>query len=280
VEFALRSELDVAARFWVHLWPYNLRRCIAREAKLLKLLVITAHPDDEVGSFGGTLLKCAKRGVETHVICLTSGKAASHRGGAQSNQELGAMRRAEFAEACRMLNVTQAEILDYPDGGLDRTSLLEVVGALTHRVREICPQVVATMGPEGGITAHPDHSMAGIFATMAFHWAGRTNRYPEQLASGLEPHRAQKLYYATNAFTLADRQPIALPPITCVIDVGDVVENKIEAFAAHVSQRPLLPMVNNVLRQRGQKERFHLVAAINPLVGKSESDLFEGVEGR
>jgi LmbE family N-acetylglucosaminyl deacetylase len=36
-----------------------------------RLLYFTAHPDDEAGSFGGTLLHYAERGIETHVICLT-----------------------------------------------------------------------------------------------------------------------------------------------------------------------------------------------------------------
>ena len=41
-----------------------------------RLLCITAHPDDEAGGFGGTLLQYAERGVETHVVCLTPGQAA------------------------------------------------------------------------------------------------------------------------------------------------------------------------------------------------------------
>ncbi|HVG91815.1 MAG TPA: PIG-L family deacetylase, partial [Alphaproteobacteria bacterium] len=43
---------------------------------MLRLLCFTAHPDDEAGGFGGTLLRYAERGVETHVICLTPGQAA------------------------------------------------------------------------------------------------------------------------------------------------------------------------------------------------------------
>ena len=64
---------------------------------MLRLLCITAHPDDEAGGFGGSLLVCADRGIETHVLCLTPGQAASHRGNSASNDELAAMRRREFA---------------------------------------------------------------------------------------------------------------------------------------------------------------------------------------
>jgi LmbE family N-acetylglucosaminyl deacetylase len=244
---------------------------------LLKFLCITAHPDDEVGSFAGVMLHCAQRGIETYVVCLTPGQAATHRGDAKSDQELAAMRRQEFANACRLLKVTHAEVLDYPDSGLDRVNFFDVVGVLVRRIREIRPQVIATLGTEGGVTAHPDHSMASMFATMAYHWAARSNRYIEQLEGGLKPHRAQKLYYATTDFTIPDRQPVSLAPATAIIQIGDVLETKIQAFATHISQRPLLPLFSDMLRRRGQIERFHLANAITPRVIKLESDLFADV---
>src|SRR5260370_27405607 len=162
-----------------------------------RLLCFTAHPDDEAGGFGGTLLHYATRGVETHVICLTPGQAATHRGNATSADELAASRRREFAVSCRLLQVSQDTVLDYPDRRLDQLDFRTVVPDLTPRVRQIRPHVIMTMGPEGGITAHPDHSMVSIFATMAFHWSSRNNSFPHQLQRCLAVHQHHKLYYAT-----------------------------------------------------------------------------------
>src|SRR5439155_5069448 len=67
---------------------------------MLRMLVITAHPDDEAGNFGGSLCLYHDRGVETCVLCLTPGQAATHRGGARSDQELALIRRQEFAASC------------------------------------------------------------------------------------------------------------------------------------------------------------------------------------
>jgi LmbE family N-acetylglucosaminyl deacetylase len=120
--------------------------------------------------------------------------------------------------------------------------------------------------------------MASIFATMAYHWAGRTNRYPEQLKDGLTPHRTQKLYYATAPFTLPDRQPVSLPPFTATIDITGYLEVKINAFRAHATQAPLLPLFENAMRQRASTELFHLAAAIRPSVMRPETDLFAGIE--
>ena len=244
---------------------------------MMRILGITAHPDDEVGAFGGTLLLYRSRGVETFVICLTPGQAASNRGEARSDEELAALLRAEFAASCGILQVKQAQILDYPDGGLSRADFYAVVGDLTRRVRELKPHLILTMGPEGAVTGHSDHSMAAIFATMAFHWAARNDRYAEQLEAGLQPHRARKLYYSTASFMLPDRQPVSPPPCTATIDIAPFVERKIQAFRAHATQAPLMARFGKAMRQFGSRELFHLAATNQPTVLEAETDLLAGV---
>ena len=95
---------------------------------MLRLLCVTAHPDDEAGAFGGTLLLYHERGVETSVICLTAGTAARNRGAARTDEELAQLRRAEFAASCKLLNVSHSEVLDFPDSKLDRTDFYQVAG--------------------------------------------------------------------------------------------------------------------------------------------------------
>ena len=246
---------------------------------MMRILGITSHPDDEVGAFGGTLLLYNSRGVETFVICLTPGQAATNRGNAQSDEELAALRRAEFAASCKILQVTDAQILDYPDGALNRTDFHTVVGDLTRRVREIKPHVILTMGPEGAITGHPDHSMASIFATMAFHWAARKDCYPEQLKDSLAPHQTQKLYYHTAPFILPDRPPVSPPPCTTTIDIASFLDTKIKAFQAHTTQAPLMARFGKAMRKFGSKELFHLAATNRPMAMESETDLLSGITG-
>jgi LmbE family N-acetylglucosaminyl deacetylase len=245
---------------------------------MLRLLCITAHPDDEAGNFGGTLLRYAECGVETHVICLTPGQAATHRGNAKSDEELSAARRLEFQAACKLLKISHGTVLDYSDGKLDRQDFYAVVADLTRRVRELRPHVIISMGTEGALTAHPDHSMVSIFATMASHWAGRTNRFPDQLQNGLSPHRTQKLYYATALFTMPERPPIALSPCTTTIELEPrEIDTKIAAFKLHTSQQPLFGYFEDTIRKRGNIEAFHLANAATPQRVEIETDLFAGV---
>src|SRR5204863_8761865 len=229
---------------------------------MFRLMCITAHPDDEAGSFGGSLRTYADRGVETSVVCLTPGQAGSHRAGAANDQELAELRKKEFAASCAIFRVAKPVVLDYADRQLYRQELNRVVYELVSQIRKFRPQVILTYGSDGGVTGHPDHSMAGIFATLAFHWAGRSNRYADQLETGLLPHGTQKLYYGTAEFALPNRQPITFPPSSAIIDIGNHLETKIAAFKAHKTQSPLFSLFEENVRKHGRREMFHLSASM------------------
>jgi len=244
---------------------------------MLRLLVVTAHPDDEAGGFGGSLVLYRRRGVETHVICLTPGQAARNRGAAHSDDELAAMRRQEFARACKILEVSRGEVLDFPDAKLDRTNFYSMTEQVTKRVRQFKPHVMLTFGPEGAITAHVDHSMASLVGTMAFHWAARKNRFAEQIDAGLQPWQTQKLYYSTWPGSLSDGQPVSLPPWTASIEVGELFDLKLAAFKAHTTQNPLYERFSKNICRFGTRELFHLAATSKPREIAIETDLFAGV---
>src|ERR1700761_2317930 len=192
-------------------------------------MCITAHPDDECGAFGGALMQAHARGVETSVVCLTEGRAASNRGAAADEDELAQLRRQEFAAALRVLGVTHGEVLAYPDGDLARQDFFAVATALVERIRRFRPHVVLTFGGDGNVNLHPDHTMACLFTTAAFHWAGRNNFVPEQT-----PYRPQKLYYGVAPFlAYADKDEapkIPLVPASLVLELGDLKDKKLEAF--------------------------------------------------
>ncbi len=246
---------------------------------MLKLLCVTAHPDDEAGAFGGSLLLYHERGVETSVICLTAGTAARNRGTARTDEELAALRTAELAASCKLLKVSHHEVLGYPDSKLVRVDSYQVVGDLVRRMRQLRPQVVLTFGPDGGLTGHLDHAMAGMFASLAFEWAVRPERYPEQIEQGLQPHRAQKLYYLTAEFVLREYPIIAPPTVTARIEIGpERFETKVQAFQQHSTQAPLFERVRkNLGRGAGAVELYHLAATREPRDAQFETDLFAGV---
>jgi LmbE family N-acetylglucosaminyl deacetylase len=246
-------------------------------------MCFTAHPDDECGAFGGALMLAHQRGVETSVVCLTEGRAGSHRGNARNDDELALLRRQEFAAALRVLSVDHGEVLNYPDGGLVRQDFTQVTAALVAHLRRFRPHVVLTFGGDGNVNLHPDHTMVCFFATAAFHWAGRNNFAQEQIAQGLLPYRAQKLYYGAAPFLAhsdaEEGRRIALMPASLVLELGGGLQaKKLEAFMQHTTQAGMFARVKAAFDETAGEEKYLLAAAPGLRSTPLEPDMFSGIE--
>lgn len=121
------------------------------------LLVITAHPDDEVLIAGGTLAACGAAGRPTGVVCLTRGEQGPISDPALATREtLGAKRTDELHAACTQLGVSFVKCLGNEDGNLvwgDSNAILRQLAGIID-ARE--PNAVVTFG-EDGLYHHPDH---------------------------------------------------------------------------------------------------------------------------
>ncbi len=244
-------------------------------------MCITAHPDDECGAFGGALLMAHAAGIETTVICLTEGQAGSYRGDAGSSEELAVMRRAEFVAAGEVLGLARGEVLHYPDGKLYRHDPIDITQALVERIRQWRPQVVLTFGGEGGPNLHRDHTIVSLAATAAFHWAGRGTAFPEQLDRGMQTYWPQKLYYSATPFLMVrdevEGANACYTPYSLTLELGDYADKKLDAFAKHTTQAPLLEKARSTFRDQMSIERYLLVAGRKPLEVAADESLFQGV---
>lgn len=242
----------------------------------LRLLCVVAHPDDECFAFGGALSLAADGGVETSILCLTDGQAATHRGNARSGEELGAMRQREFALSCEVLGAKHHELWGYGDAQLEQHSLNELGGRLVERMRQIRPHVVLTFGAEGALNSHPDHTTVSAATTAAFHWAGNPKRFP---GVGGEPWRPERLFYLTTDFFLPGRLAPLPAPWTCVLDIRAVRDRKRRAFQQHASQAPLMETARLVFDEHGEEERYTLAYTREPQAAALTTDLFAGIRG-
>jgi LmbE family N-acetylglucosaminyl deacetylase len=241
-------------------------------------MCVVAHPDDESAGFGGALLLAAERGIETCVLCMTDGQAATFRGDARTPAELGQMRRAELSAACDVLRVSTFEVLPYQDGQLESAPFLEATGTLVERIRHWQPDIILTFGGDGGLNTHRDHTMVSAFTTAAFHWAGRATRFPEQIEQGLQPHLTQKLYYLSYDFLLEGSEPLCPAPYSVRLDVRSVSGKKLQAFHQHTSQLPVLDRINKTAEKHGDRvfhhEIYALAACSTQRPAQMDADLF------
>jgi LmbE family N-acetylglucosaminyl deacetylase len=239
----------------------------------LKLMCVVAHPDDECYAFGGALSLAADRGIETYVICLTDGQAATNRGDASSGEALGEVRRKEFRASCEVLGATRHELMDYQDGHLEFVHFSQAAERLVERMRRFKPDVVITFGGDGGQNSHADHMITSMLTTAAFHWSGQPKRYP----NAGEAHKASRLYYVTANFLMPDRQPAMVMPWTVTLDIRSVRDRKTEAFRRHVSQAPLMEKTKAIFERYGAEEFYALAATPDPQAARLGTDLFDGL---
>jgi LmbE family N-acetylglucosaminyl deacetylase len=241
----------------------------------LRLMCVVAHPDDECFAFGGALRLAEDRGIETYVVCLTDGQAATNRGDAASGVELGKVRRDEFRASCEVLGVSKHELMDYQDGQLEFVQFSVAAGRLVERVRRFQPDVVITFGSDGGLNTHPDHMMVSALTTAAFHWSGQTKRYPE--LGGV--HGPKRLFYLSTNFFIPGRPAPKPMPWTVMLNIECVRAQKTDAFRQHASQAPLMEQTKELFAKYGAEEFYTLAATTEPQAARLESDLFDGLAG-
>jgi len=104
------------------------------------ILVIAAHPDDEVLGCGGTIARHVKEGDSVHVLFL--GDGVSSRG--DSDPNLVNVRKERAIKACETLGAAIVDFEKFPDNMFDTVSLLDIVGVVELAKKEINPQIIYT----------------------------------------------------------------------------------------------------------------------------------------
>ena len=107
------------------------------------VLVIAAHPDDEVLGCGGTMAKLAAQGAAVHIAFLSDGVTA-RAGDKASHGAALAGRRAAAEKACRLLGASVAHFGDFPDNRMDQVALLDVIQAVERLIERYRPGLVLT----------------------------------------------------------------------------------------------------------------------------------------
>ena len=105
------------------------------------VLIIAAHPDDDVLGCGGTIAKLASEGAVIHDAFLADG--ISSRDATVRADELEA-RRAAAQKACDILGVTSVSFGDLPDNRMDSVALLDVTKLIERLIALHQPDTVLT----------------------------------------------------------------------------------------------------------------------------------------
>jgi len=144
------------------------------------VVIVAAHPDDEILGVGGTMSMLAAAGARLRLIAVTDGEA-SHPGA--DPEAIARMRTTESATARDVLRIQDIEVirLRLPDTGLTACE-----AELSVRLRKLCTGFAVCLAPWEA-DAHADHEAAGRAARRAcrqvlsypiwmWHWAAPADR--------------------------------------------------------------------------------------------------------
>jgi LmbE family N-acetylglucosaminyl deacetylase len=110
----------------------------------VKVLVIAAHPDDEVLGCGGTAARLVREGHEVHFAILGEGMTSRHAQRADAEQSQLTRLHQQAHTAAAQLGVKNVVLHKLPDNRLDTVALLDVVKIVEDLVDRVQPEVIYT----------------------------------------------------------------------------------------------------------------------------------------
>jgi LmbE family N-acetylglucosaminyl deacetylase len=107
------------------------------------VLILAAHPDDEVLGCGGTIAKLGREGASVNVAFLADGVSSREGEKGTRQSELNA-RQAAAEKACLILGAKAIFFGKFPDNRMDSIALLDIVRVIESLVAEYRPDTVFT----------------------------------------------------------------------------------------------------------------------------------------
>lgn len=130
-----------------------------------KVIVVSAHPDDETLGAGGAILKHKENGDEIYWLIVTN--VFENQGFSKNVVD---KRQVEIKKVAEMYGFKETFILDYPTMTLSSSTLITLVPKISEIFNKIEPEIIYTLNRSD---AHSDHrylSDAVMACTKSFRY--------------------------------------------------------------------------------------------------------------
>ena len=108
-----------------------------------KILIVVAHPDDEVLGMGGTIAKYAAKGDEVALMIVTDGSSAQYVDNPKL-QEIIEEKKRETQKAANILGISKVYYGIQPDMKLDVVEHIAVNSEIEKVIEEFNPDIIYT----------------------------------------------------------------------------------------------------------------------------------------
>ena len=216
---------------------------LVQQFSMRTVLVVLAHPDDEIFITGFLSDIVSRQDCRVVVITASQGRGGDSFGKKEKGKGLAEQRRFEMAAHFAQLRVNEFTVLDFADGGIDKQEE-ELTTVLASWVIKVQPDTVLTFDPGSGYTGHPDHMAVGRAVVAAVQRNNgaeeRLEKKVKNLVYFLVPRRAMNLFGGVRGKIVARNQV----EVQFAVNINPAL--KIRGWKTHVSQSSYLWKVYSI----------------------------------
>jgi len=209
------------------------------------VLVVAAHPDDEILGCGATAARLVQEGRDVYFAVLGEGITSRHENRAAVDPGQSSMLHRHAQAAAAVVGVKDILLYKLPDNRLDTVPLLEVVKLVESVVERLKPEVVYTHHP-GDLNV--DHGV--------IHRAVLTATRP------ITSHPVREIYAfevpSSTEWAFGGLQPVFRPNV--FVDVSATLDTKIAALACYETETREFPHPRSPEALRAVARRWGSVA--------------------
>ena len=211
------------------------------------VLVVAAHPDDEILGCGGTMARLTREGHEVRIAILAEGMSSryAHREDADPRQLQHLHARAQ--QAADKVGAKEVVLCKLPDNRLDTVPLLEVVKQVEELVARFRPEVIYTHHPGDLNVDHGVVHRAVLTATRPVPGQCVKEIYAFEVPSSTE-------------WAFQRLEPLFRPSV--FVDITETLETKIEALTCYDTETRKFPHPRSAEALRAIAKRWGSVVGL------------------
>ena len=215
-----------------------------------RVLIVAAHPDDEVLGCFGTVARLIQEGYEAYTLILGEGKTS--RDSQNEKNELDTLNE-EIKKANDVIGVTKTFVYNFPDNRFDSVDLLDIVKVVSEIIDKIQPDIIFTHFENDLNIDHQITYQAVLTATRPMQNQSVKEIYSFEILSSTEWN-----------------YPLSFSPDT-FFDIGDTLDLKLQAMKEYDSELCTYPHPRSL-------EGIELNAKYNGMrVGKKYVEAFKSI---